>query len=122
MLAPVTIRILEWPKDFVSGAIGNSAQDRSKIFSVGGAPDYAIDISVPESATLRSTDANIGTVELTGIHSTKPERSAPEGMVSRYSADLRFGLMATPPTVSDDPSLNERGTYVGSCKVTVNYN
>ena len=122
MLAPVTIRILQWPQDFMSGSIGNTANDRSHIFSVGGASDFAIDVSVPDHAELRSHDANIGSIELTGIHNTTPERVVGPGALARYSGDLRFGLLATPPTISDDPSMNEHGSYEGSCKVTVNYN
>jgi hypothetical protein len=117
---PVTIRILHWPEDFQSGSLGNSGRDRTNMFSIGGAPDFEIDISVPEHATLTSQNANIGSIELTGIHNTTPVRAGSTG--SMYSGDLRFGLMATPPTMSDDPSANERGAYVGSCRVTVNYN
>jgi hypothetical protein len=120
--APVTIKVLQWPDDFENGKMGNSVQDRSKIFQVGGAPDFAFDVSVPDHAELKSADANIGSVELTGIHNTPPERVASTNTVSGYSGDLRFGLLATPPSLSDDPSGNERGSYVGSCRVTVNYN
>jgi hypothetical protein len=118
VMAPVTIRLLHFPEDFAFGPSGER-EGSSQLFSVGGAPDFAISITVPERTALTSPEARYGSLELTGIHNTTPE---PVAFNSSKPNELRFGLMVTPPSDIADPSRNERGAYVGSCMVTVNYN
>jgi hypothetical protein len=120
LICPVQIKILHWPEDFANTK--ESGSNRWQMFSVNGASDFAIDVKVPTRAVLRSPDASLGSVEVTGIHNTSPEHalltSGPRGPV--YSGDLRFGLLANPPEMNGNGS--ESASYQGSCAVTVNYN
>ncbi len=119
IVAPVTIRILHWPEDFSFGPNTAEHEGSSQIFSVGGAPDFAISITVPNRAALNSPNPQYGSIEVTGIRNSTPEKVA---FKSSEPNELRFGLLVNPPSDIEDPSSNERGAYVGSCRVTVNYN